>query len=147
MQVFGLRTLQVIDESPSFLKEVKGLGPRRIQRIRESWKQQRAVRDIMVFLQSHGVGTARRRGRAYDAVRPSRAAPRRSGRAERRSGYAGRHSLTGRTWRADRVAAGSRAAGASSAANGQCADSCCTSAGPGPGANCSGGSGTGTAPH
>lgn len=59
VQVFGLRTLQVIDESPSFLKEVKGLGPRRIQRIRESWKQQRAVRDIMVFLQSHGVGTAR----------------------------------------------------------------------------------------
>jgi exodeoxyribonuclease V alpha subunit len=59
VQVFGLRTLQVIDESPSFLKEVKGLGPRRMQRIRESWKQQRAVRDIMVFLQSHGVGTAR----------------------------------------------------------------------------------------
>jgi exodeoxyribonuclease V alpha subunit len=59
VQVFGPRTLQVIDESPSFLKEVKGLGSRRIQRIRESWKQQRAVRDIMVFLQSHGVGTAR----------------------------------------------------------------------------------------
>jgi exodeoxyribonuclease V alpha subunit len=57
--VFGERTLQVIDESPSFLKEVKGLGPRRIQRIRESWQEQRAVRDIMVFLQSHGIGTAR----------------------------------------------------------------------------------------
>lgn len=59
VQVFGPRTLQVIDESPAFLNEVKGLGPRRIQRIRESWKQQKAVRDIMVFLQSHGVGTAR----------------------------------------------------------------------------------------
>ena len=34
--VFGERTLQVIDESASFLKEVKGIGPRRIQRIRES---------------------------------------------------------------------------------------------------------------
>jgi exodeoxyribonuclease V alpha subunit len=57
--VFGERTLQVIDESPTFLKEVKGIGPRRIQRIRESWQEQKAVRDIMVFLQSHGVGTAR----------------------------------------------------------------------------------------
>jgi exodeoxyribonuclease V alpha subunit len=57
--VFGERTLQVIDESPAFLQEVKGIGPRRIQRIRESWQEQKAVRDIMVFLQSHGVGTGR----------------------------------------------------------------------------------------
>lgn len=59
VKVFGSRTLQVIDESPSFLKEVKGLGPRRIQQIRLGWKEQKAVRDIMVFLQSHGLGTAR----------------------------------------------------------------------------------------
>jgi exodeoxyribonuclease V alpha subunit len=59
VQVFGERTLQVIDESPSFLQEVKGIGARRIQRIRESWRQQKAVRAILVFLQSHGVGTAR----------------------------------------------------------------------------------------
>ncbi len=59
VQVFGPRTLQVIDESPAFLKEVKGIGPRRIQCIRESWRQQKAVRDIMMFLQAHGVGTAR----------------------------------------------------------------------------------------
>jgi exodeoxyribonuclease V alpha subunit len=57
--VFKERTLDVIDESPSFLKEVKGLGPRRIQQIHESWKQQRAIRDIMTFLQEHGIGTAR----------------------------------------------------------------------------------------
>jgi exodeoxyribonuclease V alpha subunit len=59
VQVFGPRTLQVIDESPAFLAEVKGIGPRRIQRIRESWQQQKAVRDIMIFLQAHGIGTAR----------------------------------------------------------------------------------------
>jgi exodeoxyribonuclease V alpha subunit len=59
VEVFGERTLAVIDESPAFLKEVKGIGPRRLQRIRESWKEQKAVRSIMVFLQSHGVGTAR----------------------------------------------------------------------------------------
>src|SRR5262249_20634571 len=56
---FGDRTLAVIDESPSHLREVKGIGPKRIQRIRESWQEQKAVRNIMVFLQSHGVGTAR----------------------------------------------------------------------------------------
>jgi exodeoxyribonuclease V alpha subunit len=56
---FGERTLRVIDESPAFLKEVKGIGARRIQLIRESWREQKAVRDIMVFLQSHGLGTAR----------------------------------------------------------------------------------------
>ncbi len=59
VDVFGERTLEVIDESPTFLKEVKGIGARRIQRIRESWQQQKAVRGIMVFLQSNGVGTAR----------------------------------------------------------------------------------------
>ena len=59
VDVFGDRTLQVIDESPSFLTEVKGIGPKRIQQIRESWKEQKAVRGIMVFLQSHGIGTAR----------------------------------------------------------------------------------------
>src|SRR5207248_10906424 len=59
VEVFGDRTLQVIDESPSFLTEVKGIGPKRIQLIRESWKEQKAVRGIMVFLQSHGIGTAR----------------------------------------------------------------------------------------
>ncbi|MSU77992.1 MAG: ATP-dependent RecD-like DNA helicase [Gemmataceae bacterium] len=57
VEVFGARTLDVIDESPTYLKEIKGIGSRRIQQIRESWRRQKAVRDIMVFLQSHGVGT------------------------------------------------------------------------------------------
>jgi exodeoxyribonuclease V alpha subunit len=59
VQVFGARTLEVIDASPVFLNEVKGIGPRRITQIRESWRQQKVVRDIMVFLQSHNIGTAR----------------------------------------------------------------------------------------
>jgi exodeoxyribonuclease V alpha subunit len=59
VEVFGDRTLAVIDESPTFLREVKGIGPRRIQRIRSSWQEQKAVRAIMVFLQAHGVGTTR----------------------------------------------------------------------------------------
>src|SRR5205085_2267305 len=59
VQVFGERTLAVIDESPTFLREVKGIGPRRLQQIRASWQEQKVVRAIMLFLQSHGVGTAR----------------------------------------------------------------------------------------
>jgi len=59
VEVFKERTLTVIDESPTFLREIKGIGPRRIQRIRESWQEQKAVRDIMVFLQSHGLGIGR----------------------------------------------------------------------------------------
>lgn len=59
VEVFGPRTLDVIDESPTFLKEIKGIGPRRIQQIRDSWRQQKAVRAIMLFLQSHGIGGAR----------------------------------------------------------------------------------------
>jgi len=56
---FGERTLEVIDESPTYLAEIKGLGPTRIRRIRESWLEQKAVRGIMVFLQGHGIGTSR----------------------------------------------------------------------------------------
>lgn len=59
VDVFGERTLSIIDESPSFLSEVKGIGKKRIQQISESWKQQKAVRDIMMFLQGLGVGTNR----------------------------------------------------------------------------------------
>src|SRR5207237_7379728 len=51
---FGDRTLQVLDESPTFLSEVKGLGKKRIKQIRESWEQHRAVRGIMLFLHSQG---------------------------------------------------------------------------------------------
>ena len=59
VDVCGDRTLQVIDESPAHLSSVKGIGPKRLQLIRESWQEQKAMRGIMVFLQSHGVGTSR----------------------------------------------------------------------------------------
>jgi len=59
VEVFGERTLEVIDASPTFLSEIKGIGPRRLQQIRQSWQEQKAVRSIMVFLQSYGIGTSR----------------------------------------------------------------------------------------
>ncbi|OWK43721.1 ATP-dependent RecD-like DNA helicase [Fimbriiglobus ruber] len=59
VDAFGEKTLDVIDQSPTFLSQVKGIGPKRIERIRQGWQEQRAVRSIMVFLHTCGVGTAR----------------------------------------------------------------------------------------
>ena len=40
-------------------REVDGIGPVRAQRITAAWAEQKIVREIMVFLHSHGVGTVR----------------------------------------------------------------------------------------
>jgi exodeoxyribonuclease V alpha subunit len=55
---FGADTLRVIEKESSRLEEVEGIGPVRRRRIKESWNATRDLRDIMIFLQSHGVGTA-----------------------------------------------------------------------------------------
>ena len=59
VEVFKENTLEVIDKSPTFLAQVKGIGPKLIEKIRTSWAEQKSVRSIMVFLHSYGVGTAR----------------------------------------------------------------------------------------
>lgn len=59
VEVFGERTLDIIDASPAFLAEVKGIGRKRIQSITESWQQQKGVRSIMMYLQQFGVGSGR----------------------------------------------------------------------------------------
>jgi exodeoxyribonuclease V alpha subunit len=55
---FGMDTLRVLDETPERLAEVEGLGHKRIQSIATAWKEQRAIRDVMVFLQAHGASGA-----------------------------------------------------------------------------------------
>ncbi len=57
VQRFGLDTLDIIDRYPERLAEVEGIGRIRIRRILAAWKEQREIRDVMVFLQSHGVST------------------------------------------------------------------------------------------
>jgi exodeoxyribonuclease V alpha subunit len=52
---FGLQTLEIIDDHPERLREVEGIGPVRSERIQKAWAEQRRIRDVMVFLQSHGV--------------------------------------------------------------------------------------------
>ena len=55
---FGDRTLEVIDRESQRLEEVEGIGPTRRKLIKDSWNAQRGTREIMIFLQAHGVGTA-----------------------------------------------------------------------------------------
>ena len=59
VRAFGERVFDVIEEEPERLREVDGIGPVRARRITEAWAEQKVVREIMVFLHSHGVGTAR----------------------------------------------------------------------------------------
>ncbi len=54
---FGKRTLDVIEKDIGRLAEVQGVGEKRIAMIGAAWEAQREIRDVMVFLQSHGVGT------------------------------------------------------------------------------------------
>jgi exodeoxyribonuclease V alpha subunit len=54
---FGLGTLDVIEEHPERLTEVEGIGPIRSERIRRAWEEQRKIKDVMLFLQSHGISS------------------------------------------------------------------------------------------
>jgi exodeoxyribonuclease V alpha subunit len=59
VRAFGEKVFDIIEAEPDRLREVDGIGPLRAQRITAAWAQQKIVREIMVFLHSHGVGTAR----------------------------------------------------------------------------------------
>src|SRR5271168_3033772 len=59
IRAFGDKVFDVIEAEPDRLREVDGIGPVRAGRITAAWAEQKIVREIMVFLQSHGVGTAR----------------------------------------------------------------------------------------
>ena len=59
VRAFGEKVFDVIEAEPARLRDVTGIGPMRAKRITDAWAEQKAVREIMVFLHSHGVGTAR----------------------------------------------------------------------------------------
>jgi exodeoxyribonuclease V alpha subunit len=56
---FGEHIFEVIDKESARLEQIDGIGPTRRRRIKEAWNDQKAVREIMVFLHSHGVSTSR----------------------------------------------------------------------------------------
>ena len=59
IKAFGDKVFEVIQSAPGRLREVDGIGPRRAERIVAAWAEQKIVREIMIFLHSHGVGTSR----------------------------------------------------------------------------------------
>jgi exodeoxyribonuclease V alpha subunit len=59
IKAFGEKVFDIIEAEPDRLREVDGIGPIRAKRITDAWAEQKIVREIMVFLHSHGVGTAR----------------------------------------------------------------------------------------
>ncbi|AUW92537.1 hypothetical protein BXT84_00005 [Sulfobacillus thermotolerans] len=58
VEAFGTQVFTVIEQTPDRLREVPGIGPKRVARICQAWSDQKVIRQIMVFLHGHGVSTA-----------------------------------------------------------------------------------------
>lgn len=56
---FGAEVLRVIGDNPADLESVDGIGPKRRERIANAWQEGMQIREIMLFLHSHGVSTGR----------------------------------------------------------------------------------------
>jgi exodeoxyribonuclease V alpha subunit len=55
---FKLETLRIIEEDPQRLREVLGVGKHRATLIQQAWEEQKAIKEVMIFLQSHNVSTS-----------------------------------------------------------------------------------------
>jgi hypothetical protein len=55
---FGTEIMHIIDDEPGRLVEVPGLGPKRGARIKDAWAEQKAIKEVMIFLQGVGVSTS-----------------------------------------------------------------------------------------
>ncbi len=54
---FGIKSIDIIDKEIQKLSEIDGIGKKRIYMIQSAWDEQKEVRSVMLFLQSHGVST------------------------------------------------------------------------------------------
>jgi len=59
VKAFGEQVFEVIENAPERLLELEGIGPKRKDRVTSAWAEQKVIREIMVFLQSYGLGTSR----------------------------------------------------------------------------------------
>ncbi len=59
VKTFHEQVFDAIEQTPERLREIDGIGPRRAENIVAAWADQKAIREIMIFLHSHGVGTLR----------------------------------------------------------------------------------------
>lgn len=55
VEKFGIDTLNIIDRDPDQLLEIDGLGPKKLNRIKTCWSEQKSIREVMLFLQTYGV--------------------------------------------------------------------------------------------
>lgn len=58
VKTFGIETLDIIDQAPDRLLEVAGIGEKRVEQIKKCWKEQHAIRKVMIFLRGHGASPA-----------------------------------------------------------------------------------------
>ncbi len=58
VEKFGEKTLEVIDNRVEELEKVEGIGRERVGMIRRAWEEQKDIREVMIFLQGHGVSSA-----------------------------------------------------------------------------------------
>lgn len=52
---FGMDSLEIIEYNPEQLKEIKGIGEKKVKKISEAFEEQREIREVMVFLQQYGI--------------------------------------------------------------------------------------------
>ena len=55
---FGAKTLNILSEKPEKLKEVEGVGKSKLEEIKKAWAENQDIRDLIIFLQEHGVSTS-----------------------------------------------------------------------------------------
>jgi exodeoxyribonuclease V alpha subunit len=58
VEVFGENTLEIMDNETDKLLQVEGIGKKKLVQIKKSWQEQKAVKDIMLFLQSFDISPA-----------------------------------------------------------------------------------------
>ena len=58
VEAFGTDTIRILDEEPERLLKVRGVGSKSLDRIRTSWAEHRGMRDLLLFLQPHGITPA-----------------------------------------------------------------------------------------
>jgi exodeoxyribonuclease V alpha subunit len=59
IKAFGEEVFEIIENTPERMLELPGIGQKRMSLVSSGWAEQKIVREIMVFLQSYGVGSSR----------------------------------------------------------------------------------------
>ncbi len=56
IEEFGAEALDIFEQTPDRLLEIEGIGPAKLRSIKKSWSEQKEIRNLIIFLQDHGVG-------------------------------------------------------------------------------------------